>query len=94
LTYYVPPYRQRRFTETESNHRRDPAKRLKDDADAFCKAPTLNCALHIINAATTLEVVYEVSLAGKFSGQKVFVEELKKALPNFYQEAGQLLKAW
>lgn len=45
-------------------------------------------------AATTLEVVYEVDLAGKFSGRKVFVEELEKAVPHFYQEAGQLLKAW
>jgi hypothetical protein len=45
-------------------------------------------------AATTLEVVYEMDLAGKFSGRKVFVEELEKAVPHFYQEAGQLLKAW
>ena len=45
-------------------------------------------------AATTLEVVYEVALAGKFSGRKVFVEELEKAVPHFYQEAGQLLKSW
>lgn len=162
----------------KNDHRLDPAKRLKDDADAFCKTPTLNCALHIINAAadlevtadlqrrmiycsmrltapkdkqstkarvnwllrqlkktapggffiratrpgkaettyqalkdlrdspellesdtsntaaTTLEVVYEVDLAGKFSGRKVFVEELEKAVPHFYQGAGQLLKAW
>tara|TARA_R100000935_G_C2826305_1_gene162494 strand:+ start:411 stop:1769 length:1359 start_codon:yes stop_codon:yes gene_type:complete len=46
------------------------------------------------SAATTLEVVYEVDLAGKFSGRKVFVEELEKAVPHFYHEAGQLLKAW
>lgn len=39
-------------------------------------------------------MVYEVDLAGKFSGRKVFVEELEKAVPHFYQEAGQLLKAW
>ncbi|TGN40719.1 hypothetical protein E5Q11_08625 [Marinobacter confluentis] len=162
----------------KNDHRLDAAKRVKDDADAFCKAPTLNCALHIINAAadleitadlqrrmiycsmrltapkdkqstkarvnwllrqlkktapggffiratrpgkaettyqalkdlrdspellesdtsntaaTTLEIVFEVDLAGKFSGRKVFVEELEKAVPHFYQEAGQLLKAW
>lgn len=162
----------------KNDHRLDPAKRLKDDADAFCKTPTLQCALSIINAAadlevtadlqrrmiycsmrlaapkdkqstkarvnwllrqlkktpptgffiratrpgkaestykplndlrdspellesktsstvvTTLEVVYEVDLAAKFSGRKVFVEELEKAVPYFYQEAGQLLKAW
>lgn len=162
----------------KNDHRLDASMRLKDDADAFCKAPALHCALNIINAAadlevtadlqrrmiycsmrlttprdkqstkarvnwllrqlkktepagffiranrpgkaettyqmlkdlrdspellesgtsnsaaTTLEVVYEVDLAGKFSGRKVFVEELEKAVPHFYHEAGQLLKAW
>ncbi|PCM46316.1 hypothetical protein CPA50_02390 [Marinobacter sp. ANT_B65] len=162
----------------KNGHRLDPSMRLKDDADAFCKAPVLYCALNIINsaadlevtadlqrrmiycsmrltapkdkqstkarvnwllrqlkkteptgffiranrpgkaettyqalkdlrnspellesdtsnsAATTLDVVYEVDLAGKFSGRKIFVEELEKAVPHFYQEAGQLLKAW
>ncbi|SOB78190.1 hypothetical protein SAMN04488490_4051 [Marinobacter sp. LV10R510-11A] len=162
----------------KNDHRLDPAKRLKDDADAFCKAPSLQCSLGIINAAadldvtadlqrrmiycsmrltapkdkqstkarvnwllrqlkkadpkgfyiratrpgkaettyqplidlrdspellesdtsnaaaTTLEIVYEVDVAGKFSGRKVFVEELEKAVPHFYQEAGQMLKAW
>jgi len=162
----------------KNDHRLDPAKRLKDDADAFCKAPSLQCSLNIINAAadldvtadlqrrmiycsmhltapkdkqstkartnwilrqlkktdpkgfyiratrpgkaeatyqalkdlrdspelldsdtsntaaTALEVVYEIDLAGKFNGRKVFVEELEKAVPHFYQEAGQLLKAW
>jgi hypothetical protein len=162
----------------KNDHRLDPAKRLKDDADIFCKTPSLQCSLHIINAAadldvtadlqrrmiycsmrltapkdkqstkarvnwllrqlkktdskgffvratrpgkaettyqalkdlrdapelldsdtsntavTTFEIVYEIDLAGKFSGRKVFVEELEKAVPHFYQEAGQLLKAW
>lgn len=162
----------------KNDHRLDPAKRLKDDADTFCKTPSLQCSLAIINAAadlevtadlqrrmiycsmrltapkdkqstkarvnwllrqlkktdtkgffvratrpgkaettyeplkdlqsspellesstsnaaaTTLEVVYEIDLAGKFSGRKVFVEELEKAVPHFYQEAGQMLKAW
>ena len=44
--------------------------------------------------ATTLEVVYEVDLAGKLSGRKIFIEELEKAVPHCYQEAGQWLKAW
>jgi len=44
--------------------------------------------------ATSLEVVYELDLAGKFSGRKVFIEELEKAVPHFYHEAGQWLKAW
>lgn len=162
----------------KNDHRLDPAKRLKDDADTFCKTPSLQCSLNIIHAAadleviadlqrrmiycsmrltapkdkqstkarvnwllrqlkktepkgffvratrpgkaettyqtlkdlrdapelldsdtsnsaaTTFEVVYEVDLAGKFSGRKVFIEELEKAVPHFYQEAGQLLKTW
>ncbi|WP_323127255.1 hypothetical protein [Marinobacter sp. JSM 1782161] len=162
----------------KNDHRLDPAKRVKDDAEAFSKAPSLQCALSIINTAadievtadlqrrmiycsmrlaapkdkqstkaranwllrqlkktnptgffiratrpgkaeatyqplkdlreapeliesdtsnttaTTFEVVYEVDLAGKFSGRKVFVEELEKAVPHYYQEAGQWLKAW
>lgn len=45
-------------------------------------------------SATTFEVVYEIDLAGKFGGRKVFIEELEKAVPHFYQEAGQWLKAW
>jgi hypothetical protein len=44
--------------------------------------------------ATSLEVVYELDLAGKFSGRKIFIEELEKAVPHFYHEAGQWLKAW
>lgn len=47
-----------------------------------------------VGISATFEVVYEVDLAGKFSGRKVFVEELEKAVPHFYQEAGQWLKAW
>ncbi|HET8802924.1 MAG TPA: hypothetical protein VFN01_17280 [Marinobacter sp.] len=63
---------------------------LKDlrDSPELLESDTSN------TTATTLEVVYEVDLAGKFSGRKVFVEELEKAVPHFYQEAGQLLKAW
>ncbi|MDC0661369.1 hypothetical protein [Marinobacter sp. SS21] len=162
----------------KNNHRLDPALRLKDDAEEFCKVPVLQCALNIINAAadlevkadlkgrmifcsmrlaapkdkkstkarvnwllrqlkqtnpegfyiratrpgkaepthealknlrdnpellesdtsntsaTTFEVVYEIDLAAKFGGRKVFIEELEKAVPHFYQEAGQWLKAW
>lgn len=58
------------------------------------EAPELLESNHSKTAATTLEVVYEVDLAGKFTGRKVFVDELEKAVPHFYQEAGQWLKAW
>lgn len=46
------------------------------------------------STASTFEVVYSLDLAGKFSGRKVFIEELEKAVPHFYQEAGQWLRAW
>ncbi|MFL1482735.1 hypothetical protein [Marinobacter sp. LN3S78] len=46
------------------------------------------------STASTFEVVYSLDLAGKFGGRKVFIEELEKAVPHFYQEAGQWLRAW
>lgn len=46
------------------------------------------------SAATTLEVIYEIDLAGKFAGNKVFIDQLEAAVPHFYKEAGQWLKAW
>ncbi len=44
--------------------------------------------------ATNFDVVYSIDLAGRFSGRKVFIDELEKAVKHFYQEAGQCLKAW
>ncbi|MCC5854591.1 MAG: hypothetical protein JJU10_02780 [Idiomarina sp.] len=46
------------------------------------------------STATAFEVVYEVDLAGKFSGRKVFIDELEKAIPYFYKQVGERLKAW
>lgn len=40
------------------------------------------------------EVFYMVDLAGKFSGNKKFIEELEKVVPHFYEQAGQRLRAW
>lgn len=40
------------------------------------------------------EVLYIVDLAGKFSGNKVFIEALEQAVPHFYEQAGQRLRAW
>ncbi|MEX0680116.1 MAG: hypothetical protein WD097_01935 [Balneolales bacterium] len=42
----------------------------------------------------SFEVFYMVDLAGKFSGSKVFIEELERAVPHFYEQAGQKLRAW
>ena len=44
--------------------------------------------------ANSLEVRYRIDLAGRFSKPKVFIEELEKAVPHFYEQAGQWLKAW
>lgn len=40
------------------------------------------------------EVFYMVDLAGKFAGSKKFIEELEKAVPHFYKQAGERLRAW
>lgn len=56
--------------------------------------PDLLESEHSNTTATAFEVVYQVDLAGKFAGNRVFIDELEKAVPHFYQEAGQKLKAW
>lgn len=43
---------------------------------------------------TAFEVFYMLDLAGRFSGSRVFIEELEKAVPYFYQQVGQFLRAW
>ncbi|PAU79792.1 hypothetical protein CK501_11355 [Halovibrio salipaludis] len=40
------------------------------------------------------EVFYMVDLAGRFSGNKVFIDELEAAVPHFYEQVGQRLRAW
>lgn len=42
----------------------------------------------------SLEVLQVVDLAGGFRGPKKFVEEAKKAVPAFYENAGQHLNKW
>jgi hypothetical protein len=43
---------------------------------------------------SNFEVIYSIDLAAKFSGRKVFIEALETGLLHFYEEAGQVLKAW
>lgn len=45
-------------------------------------------------AATGFEIFYLTDLAGRFSGNKIFIEELEAAVPHFYEQIGQYLKAW
>ena len=43
---------------------------------------------------TAFYVFYLLDLAGKFAGSKVFIERLEEAVPYFYEQAGQQLRAW
>lgn len=45
-------------------------------------------------APVAFEVFHMVDLAGKFSGSKVFIEQLEIAVPYFYEQVGQRLRAW
>jgi hypothetical protein len=40
------------------------------------------------------EVFYMVDLAGRFAGSKIFIDELERAVPRFYEQVGQRLRAW
>ena len=43
---------------------------------------------------SAFEVFYMADLGARFAGNKVFIEELEKAVPHFYQQVGQKLRAW
>lgn len=40
------------------------------------------------------QVFTSLDLGGKFSGNRVFIEQLESLVPHFYENAGQYLKAW
>ncbi|WP_193188208.1 hypothetical protein [Nisaea sediminum] len=44
--------------------------------------------------ATSFEILYVRDLAGQFSRRKAFIVELEKAVPEFYAQVGEKLKAW
>jgi hypothetical protein len=44
--------------------------------------------------ATSFEVVYARDLGAKFAQRKNFIVELEQAIPEFYEQVGQHLKAW
>ncbi|QUS55713.1 hypothetical protein [Pseudovibrio brasiliensis] len=44
--------------------------------------------------ASSFEVVMVCDLGGKFSQRKNFISELERIVPEFYEQAGQNLKAW
>jgi hypothetical protein len=43
---------------------------------------------------TQFEVLLIRDLAGKFGGTKLFVEQLEEAVPYFYEQVGQRLRAY
>lgn len=46
------------------------------------------------SAPTSFEVARIKALAGRFSGQKTFIEDLENLIPDFYDRIGQRLKPW
>ncbi|PAU76049.1 hypothetical protein [Halomonas salipaludis] len=62
-------------------------------------AQVLEDATALDSPATTVvpsafEVFYMADLGHRFAGNKIFIEELEKAVPHFYQQVGQRLRAW
>lgn len=45
-------------------------------------------------APTGFEIVMIMSIAGRFSGRRTFIEDLEKMIPKFYDEVGQHLRPW
>lgn len=45
-------------------------------------------------APSAFELFYIADLGARFSGNKIFIEELEKAVPHFYEQVGQRLRAW
>ena len=43
---------------------------------------------------TAFEIVIVTDLAGRFSGRSTFIEDLEKAIPEFYDRIGQKLRPW
>jgi hypothetical protein len=64
-----------------------PINELKQDTDL----------LEAENSSTppsSYEVFYTLDLAGKFQGNRVFIEQIEEAVPFFYEQVGQHLRAW
>jgi hypothetical protein len=80
--FYVKAIRPGRAEETQT-----PLAKLLADGNALETLST-----NVVPSA--FEVFYMADLGARFSGSKVFIEELEKAVPHFYQEVGQRLRAW
>ncbi|WP_431024363.1 hypothetical protein [Halomonas sp. H5] len=79
---FVKAVRPGRAEETQA-----PLAQVLEDAAALDSPATA-----VVPSA--FEVFYMADLAHRFSGSKVFIEELEKAVPHFYEQVGQRLRAW
>ena len=79
---FVKAFRTGNAEETQA-----PLETLMNDANAL-DSDTTNVV------PSKFEVFYMVDLAGRFAGNKVFIDELEAAVPRFYEQVGQRLRAW
>lgn len=79
---FVKAVRPGRAEETQ-----EPLARVLEDAGTL-ESP----ATDVVPSA--FEVFYMADLGHRFAGNKIFIEELEKAVPHFYQQVGQRLRAW
>lgn len=79
---FVKAVRPGRAEETQ-----EPLARVLEDATTL-ESP----ATDVVPSA--FEIFYMADLGHRFAGNKIFIEELEKAVPHFYQQVGQRLRAW
>nr|WP_298250706.1 hypothetical protein [uncultured Halomonas sp.] len=80
--FHIKAFRPGRAPETDK-----PINELKQD-------PDLIEADNSSTPPSSFEVFYTLDLAGKFQGNRVFIEQLEEAVPFFYEKVGQHLRAW
>lgn len=83
---YVKAYRPRKAENTQallSEVAEDPKVLSSNQGDTKKKSV----------APTAFEIFYVKDLAGKFSGNKAFIDELEQAVPYFYEQIGQHLQS-
>ncbi len=80
--FHIKAFRAGRAPDTDK-----PISKLKQD-------PDLIEADNSSTPPSSFEVFYIVDLASKFQGNRVFIEQLEEAVPFFYAQVGQHLRAW
>ena len=90
----------RQLTKAETNDMFVKAFRTGNAEETQAPLETLMNDANALDSDTTnvvpskFEVFYMVDLAGRFAGNKVFIDELEAAVPRFYEQVGQRLRAW